>query len=222
MRIGAIIAAGGTSHRFGTDKLAIVLNGKSVLAWSQNAILKHQKVEKVVTVCSDVEYYSKIGMKSQSMSYIPGGSVREESVNNGLKMLEGFDVILVHDGARPFLSQRIIDDLIESADQAACVIPVIPCTSALKSVQSGFVTQHVNQKYMLAQTPQLVWSEPLRLTFERFGDKLGDFPDESSMIAELGLHVKTVPGSSANIKITNPDDEVIARALSMELLRTQK
>lgn len=222
MRIGAIIAAGGTSQRFGTDKLAIVLNGKSVLAWSQNAILKHPKVEKVVTVCSNVDYYSKIGMKSQSMSYVQGGSVRQESVNNGLKMLEGFDVILVHDGARPFLSQRIIDDLIEAADQAACVIPVIPCTSALKSVQSGFVTQHVNQKYMLAQTPQLVWSEPLRLTFERFGDKLGDFPDESSMIAELGLHVKTVPGSSANIKITNPDDEVIARALSMELLRTQK
>jgi 2-C-methyl-D-erythritol 4-phosphate cytidylyltransferase len=185
-------------------------------------MLKHPKVEKVVTVCSDVDYYSKIGMKSQSMSYVQGGSVREESVNIGLKMLEGFDVVLVHDGARPFLSQRIVDDLIESADQAACVIPVIPCTSALKSVQLGFVTQNVNLKFVMAQTPQLVWSEPLRLAFDKFGDKLGDFSDESSMIAELGLHVKIVPGSSANIKITNPDDEVIARALSMELLRTQK
>lgn len=222
MKIGAIIAAGGTSQRFGTDKLALVLNGKSVLAWSQNALLKHEKIENVVTVCSDVEYYSKIGIKSQYMSYVPGGAVRQESVKQGFGMLDDCDVVLVHDGARPFLSQGIIDNLLECANEAACVIPVIPCNSALKNVKSGFVTDHENKKFMMAQTPQLVWCEPLRLAFEKFGDKLADFPDESSMISELGLHVKAIPGSSANIKITNPDDDVIARALSMELLRTQK
>lgn len=222
MKIGAIVAAGGASQRFGTDKLALILNGKSVLAWSQNALLKHEKIEKVVTVCSDVEYYSKIGIKSQYMSYVLGGTVREQSVKNGFELLKDFDIVLVHDGARPFLNQRIIDNLLECANEAACVIPTIPCTSALKNVSSGIVTEHENKKFMMAQTPQLVWCEPLSLAFEKFGDRLSDFPDESSMISELGLHVKVIPGSSANIKITNPDDETIARALSMELLRTQK
>ena len=222
MRIGGIVAAAGSSQRFGVDKLALELSGKSVLAWSQNALLKHEKIEKVVTVCSDVEYYSKIGEKSQYISYILGGDVREQSVKKGFELLKDFDIVLVHDGARPFLSQRIIDDLIDNAKQAACIIPTIPCTSALKNVSSGIVTEHENRKFMMAQTPQLVWCEPLKLAFDKFENKLSEFPDESSMISALGLHVKTVPGSSANIKITNPDDETIARALSMELLRIRK
>jgi 2-C-methyl-D-erythritol 4-phosphate cytidylyltransferase len=222
MKIGAIIAAGGSSQRFGSDKLSLELNGRSVLAWSQKAMLENNHIERCVTVCSDIEYYKKIGIESSYMSYQKGGSVREESVFNGLTLLLDYDIVLVHDAARPFVSQRIIDELIANSNQAACVIPVVPCTSAIKTQNMGFITDNLAGKYILAQTPQLVWVKPLKIAMEKNKGSLESFPDESSLIASMGLHIKSVPGSSANIKITNPDDEVIAKALANQLFRVVK
>ena len=189
------------------------------MSWSQKLLLTHPKVSHVVTVALDIDYAQKIGLKSEFMTYVKGGQIRQESIRNGFLAMPECDIVLVHDGARPFASIKIVDQLIERASEAACLIPVISNTSALKSVESGVVTGHQNGKYMLAQTPQLVWYQPLKLAFEKFSDRLDQFPDESSMIAELGLHVVTVAGSPANIKITHPDDETVARALASVLLQ---
>lgn len=220
MKIGAIIAAGGSSQRFGTDKLALMLSGRSVLEWSQKAIIEHGRIEFCVTVCSDLDYYKKLGLRSDYIAYVKGGATRAESVKNGLEKLQDFDIVLVHDAARPFLCNSIIDDLIEHANQSTCIVPVIPSTSAIKRSDMGFIIDHVNGKYVLAQTPQLVWVEPLKIAMDKNKGSLGSFPDESSLISSIGLHVKTISGSSANIKITNPDDEVVAKALASYLFKT--
>jgi 2-C-methyl-D-erythritol 4-phosphate cytidylyltransferase len=219
MKICGIIAAGGTSQRFGANKLELELSGKSVLAWSQTLLLTHPQVSYVVTVSSEIELAQKIGIKSEFMGYAKAGATRQESVRNALMKLPESDIVLIHDGARPFATARMIDELIKCSTEAACVIPVIPCTSAIKISEMNVVTGHVKGKYMLAQTPQLVWTDPLRLAFDRFGDRLDEFPDESSMMSELGVHVKTIPGASANIKITTPDDEVVAKAIAGSLFR---
>lgn len=222
MRIGAIVAAGGNSQRFGSDKLAMVLSNRSVLEWSQKAVLEIDKVEKCVTVCSDLDNYKKLGIKSDYMTYEKGGPTREESVRNGLQHFTDFDVVLVHDGARPFVSRRIIEDLIDNANLAACVIPIVPCTSAVKSSEMGFISDHVSGKFVLAQTPQLVWVKPLLYAMDKNKGSLGSFPDESSLVSSVGLHVKAIPGSSVNIKITSPDDEMMAKALASVLFNSAK
>lgn len=219
MKVCGIIAAGGSSQRFGANKLALEIAGKTVLEWSQYLLLSHPKVTHVITASNDVEEAQKLGMKSEHLVYIKGGNTRQESIRNAFMQLPDCDVVLVHDGARPFASARMIDELLLKSTEAACVIPVIPCTSALKTSNMDTIERHIGGKYVLAQTPQLVWYEPMKLAFEKFASRLEDFPDESSMIAELGTHVKLVPGSSSNIKITTKDDETLARALANYLFR---
>lgn len=219
MKVCGIIAAGGSSQRFGTDKLALEIAGKTVLEWSQYLLLSHPKISHVITASNDVDEAQKIGMKSEHLTYTKGGNTRQESIRNAFLELPECDIVLVHDGARPFASARMVDELLLKSTEAACVIPVIPCTSALKTAEMDTIDRHISGKYVLAQTPQLVWREPMKLAFEKFGSRLGDFPDESSMIAELGAHVKLIPGSSSNIKITTRDDETLARALAAYLFK---
>jgi 2-C-methyl-D-erythritol 4-phosphate cytidylyltransferase len=215
MMICAIIAAGGNSTRFGDDKLELRLKDKPVLAWSVKLLSTHPQVQEVVVACADIEKTKKLlhGHTGSNVSFVEGGDCRQKSVLNALKSLPDCDVVLIHDGARPFASSDIIDKLISEAKGYSCMIPVIPCTSAVKIIAGNEVSAHHMGKFNLAQTPQLVWREPLAFAMEKYASRLQDFPDESSLVAEAGFHVGTVHGSPFNIKITYPDDLSLAQAI---------
>lgn len=219
MKICAIIAAGGSSQRFGDDKLEIRLKDKPVLAWSARLLSMHPKVSDVTVACSDIEKTKKLlaGHTGSNVSFVSGADCREQSVYNALKSLPNCDVVLVHDGARPFASADIVDKLISEAKGYSCVVPLIPCTSAVKVTTGNQVSAHHKGKLHLAQTPQLVWREPLTHAMEKFEGSLQEFPDEASLVAEAGFHVGFVPGSVFNIKITYPEDLSLAQAIVAHL-----
>lgn len=219
MKICAIVAAGGNSTRFGDDKLEIKLKDKPVLAWSVKLLSMHPQVQQVIVACADTEKAKKLllGHTGSNVSFVLGGNCRQQSVLDALKSLQDCDVVLVHDGARPFASSDMVDKLITEAKGYSCVIPVIPCTSAIKMTSGSEVCAHQTGKFHLAQTPQLVWREPLTFAMEKYEGRLADFPDESSLVAEAGFHVGTVHGSPFNIKITYPEDLSLAHAIVAHL-----
>lgn len=212
MKISCIIAAGGSSTRFGSDKLEVDLGGKPVLAWSVAAMANHPDVLEVVVACSDPEKSKKLvyGHAPSSIKFVRGGDCREESVKKAFEAIGSCDAVLVHDAARPFINQEIIDKVIGRAKEAACVIPVVPLVGALKTVKGEFLEKSISGAYHIAQTPQLVWEKPLEFVFDRYKNRLADFPDESAMVSEYGLTVATVSGSAFNLKITSPEDVKIA------------
>lgn len=215
MKICAIVAAGGSSQRFGDDKLEVQLKDKPVLAWSVRLLSAHPQISQVVVACGDIVKAKKLlhGHTSSNVSFVLGGSCREQSVYNALKSIPDCDAVLVHDAARPFASAELVDKLIAEAKSYSCVIPVIPSSSAIKIVSNNEVCEHLAGKHHLAQTPQLVWREPLTHAMDKFADRLQDFPDESSLVAEVGFHVGFVHGSPFNIKITFPEDLSLANAI---------
>lgn len=212
MKISCIIAAGGSSTRFGSDKLEVDLGGKPVLAWSVAAMANHPDISEVVVACSNPEKSKKLvyGHVPSNVKFVMGGDCREESVKKAFEVIGDCNVILVHDAARPFINQEMIDKTIGRAKEAACVIPVIPLIGALKIVKGEFLEKSIGGVYHIAQTPQLVWKKPLEFVFDRYKNRLAEFPDESAMISEYGLTVATVHGSAFNLKITSPEDIKIA------------
>lgn len=137
-----------------------------------------------------------------------GGERRQDSVRNGLSALPpSCDGVLVHDAARPFVSARILVDLIDALnDGARGVIPTIPVTDTVKRVDNSTVTETLNRNELAAvQTPQAFETGLLREAHERADTEGWEVTDDASMVERLA-EVTTIPGEAANIKITVPED----------------
>lgn len=137
-----------------------------------------------------------------------GGERRQDSVNNGLTALPSdCDGVLVHDSARPFASARILGDLIDAMNNGARgVIPTIPVTDTVKRVNGDTVTETLNRTELAAvQTPQAFETQLLKEAHQRAADEGWEVTDDASMVERLA-EVITIPGETANIKITVPED----------------
>lgn len=146
---------------------------------------------------------------------VPGGAERQDSVRNGLMECDAGegDVVLVHDGARPFFSPDLIEPLVRrAADVGACIVGV-PVKDTVKDVRDGLVfgTPDRNRLWQI-QTPQAFRFELLREAHERA--LLDGFygTDDASLVERLGRPVAVLKGDYRNIKVTTPEDLVIARA----------
>ena len=137
-----------------------------------------------------------------------GGERRQDSVRNGLSALpKSCDGVLVHDAARPFVSARILVNLIDALnDGARGVIPTIPVTDTVKRVNGSTVTETLNRNELAAvQTPQAFETGLLREAHERADTEGWEVTDDASMVERLA-EVVTIPGEAANIKITVTED----------------
>ncbi|BCS89376.1 2-C-methyl-D-erythritol 4-phosphate cytidylyltransferase [Pseudodesulfovibrio sediminis] len=137
-----------------------------------------------------------------------GGERRQDSVRNGLEALpDTCEAVLVHDAARPFVSGRVLTDLIETLQSGARgVIPAIPVTDTVKRVDNDTVTETLNRSELAAvQTPQAFETALLKEAHERAAKEGWTVTDDASMVERIA-EVVTIPGESANIKITVPED----------------
>ncbi len=137
-----------------------------------------------------------------------GGERRQDSVMNGLAALpKGCEAVLVHDAARPFVSARIITDLIDSLNQGARgVIPAISVMDTVKRVEGDRVAETLNRAELRAvQTPQAFETSLLREAHERAAAEGWEVTDDASMVERLA-EVTVIPGEQANVKITTPED----------------
>jgi len=137
-----------------------------------------------------------------------GGERRQDSVRNGLNALPSkCDGVLVHDSARPFVSARIITDLVDALrDGVEGVIPAIPVADTIKKVEGNTVFQTLARSELRAvQTPQAFVTSILREAHERAEKEGWEVTDDASMVERIG-EVKIVPGEERNVKITTPED----------------
>lgn len=144
-----------------------------------------------------------------------GGATRFHSVQNGLAQVDDIDEALVgvHDGVRPFVSQRVIDDCFREAWIHGAAIPMIDLQDSLRHiVGADGVTEVVpRDRYRLVQTPQVFRLSVLRKAYEqRFVET---FTDDASVVEAAGMDVVAVEGNRENIKLTTPFDMLVARTL---------
>ena len=221
----ALVVAAGRGSRAGQElpKQYVKLGGKPVLQRTIEALLAQNGVDAVQVVIGpdDLELYRQAVADSPALlPPVLGGATRQESVRNGLEALAAHKprLVLVHDGARPFVSPEVIGRVMGGCGEALGAIPGLPVTETLKRVAAGAVAETVpRQDVITAQTPQGFPFGPI-LEAHRQAAAAGrhDLTDDAAVAALAGFPVKVVEGDRANIKLTTPADFAAAeRALAV-------
>lgn len=223
----AVVVAAGRSERMGGgDKLAADLAGRPVLAWSLAAIAASPLVERIALVRKTEQAGEPrpAWLPDKVVAVVPGGDRRQESVAAGIRALvaaqrdadapAGARVLLVHDGARPLVTTRLVEAVARAAAEHGAAIPVLPVTETLKRIQGETVVATLDRSgAATAQTPQGVRWDVLRdaLARVRPGDA-AELTDEAALLEAAGIAVHAVPGEAANLKITCADDLALAES----------
>lgn len=176
---------------------------------------EHPNVDEIVVVCSASmmpSFRSALAPFASKLLYCNGGDTRAMSVKNGV-LAASSDTLLIHDGARPNASSRVISSVIHALHDAPVVIPAIPVTDTIKTVCQGTITGTVDRDHVMAvQTPQGFHTAILMEAY-RTVDDISVFTDEASLMESLGVYGAVVPGCVENIKVTYPSDMAVVSAL---------
>ncbi|WP_294153979.1 2-C-methyl-D-erythritol 4-phosphate cytidylyltransferase [uncultured Clostridium sp.] len=220
--VSAIVLAGGRGKRMGSvqSKQYIDLNGRPILYYTLNRFINNNNIDKVILVIPEDELelcqrevLDKYNLKVDSIAL--GGKERQDSVYNGLRKAEGSDIVLIHDGARPFVSEKIIDDGIRYAELYGAAAPgVMPKdTIKVKNTESFSVETPERRRLVAVQTPQIFNYDMILKCHEKVKKNRLEVTDDT-MVAELfGNDVYIYEGEYTNIKITTPEDLILAQYL---------
>jgi 2-C-methyl-D-erythritol 4-phosphate cytidylyltransferase len=144
---------------------------------------------------------------------VAGGKLRQQSVANALERVES-DFVVVHDAARPFVTADLVRAVLVAVESADGAVPTVPVEETLKEVEGTLVRATISRSGVhRAQTPQAFRTEALRRAHERALSDGAVATDDAALIERYEGSVVTVPGSSRNIKITNPEDLEMAEAM---------
>ena len=232
--ITAIVAAAGIGLRMGnaTPKPYLLLGGKPILAHTLGLFEKIKEIQEVILVVhpDELDYcqekvISPYGFK-KVLRLVPGGKERQDSVYNALKALKDEDeleIVLVHDGVRPFVTPELVCRVIQAARSHGAAVLGLPAQDTLKTVSAeGQIRQTLErQDIWQIQTPQAFQAALLRRAFTEAYSRNFYGTDEASLVEELQQPVVVVPGSPLNQKITTPEDLDLAEAI-LSLRRRKK
>lgn len=223
MKTAAIIPAAGQGVRMGSDvpKQFLALNGKSILNHTLTAFHRCSAVQEIVLVMAQNEIESVRGGLLEGAAkvgrIVAGGAQRQDSVGNGLEALaEDTDIVVVHDGVRPFVTPEMITASIEAAQECGAVITAIPLSDTIKKVnKEHFVERTVDRDGLWrVQTPQTFRYALLKEAFAKAAADRFYGTDEGSLIEHLGHPLKVIPGSELNIKITRVEDLALGEKIA--------
>jgi 2-C-methyl-D-erythritol 4-phosphate cytidylyltransferase / 2-C-methyl-D-erythritol 2,4-cyclodiphosphate synthase len=203
----------------GVDKLFAPIDDRPLLAWTLDAIDAARIVGRVVVVTAADRMAAVAGapwLPASVIAVVAGGSRRQESVAAGFAALDPPDerVILVHDGARPMLSQALIETAASAATSHGAAIPVLAITETVKRVSGEQVVETLDRTELAtAQTPQAVRAGLLRAAWAAFPPDGGPtFTDEAGLLEAARIAVHAIPGDPTNLKVTTPSDLLRASA----------
>ena len=215
-RYAVIVAAGsGSRMNAGLPKQFMILSGKPVLFYSLQAFFNHDPSTEIILVLSENDFERweslclqyKISIKNR---IIKGGESRTDSVRNGLAhVTEG--LVAIHDGARPLVSLELIEDSFKCAFNNGSGIPSVLPKDSLR-IFKGEINQAVNREdYRIMQTPQSFQTDKIKEAYSDFGNEPNT--DDASVFEKAGYLIILSKGDYRNIKITTPEDILIAEAL---------
>ncbi|MGL4624319.1 MAG: 2-C-methyl-D-erythritol 4-phosphate cytidylyltransferase [Culicoidibacterales bacterium] len=218
----AILLAAGSGSRaeLGYNKVLYTLSQKPVFMWSLEQFLAQPECKQVLIVTQEAEIdtftdlLEVFQVLDPRIEFVVGGSERQESVHNALHKTSQ-PYVLIHDAARPFINQEQLSTLYEHVQADEAVILAVPAKDTIKQVENGVIEQtHERQKMYLAQTPQAFATKLIMQAHHHAVTMEIQATDDASLIEQLclrGVHV--VAGSYVNMKVTTPEDFVIAEAL---------
>ena len=215
--VSGIIAAGGSSTRFGTgqNKTLCLLAGRPVLAYSLRTFLASPAVDEVILVARSGEEQA-VRALAQSLApqkpvaVVTGGADRVASVQKGLAAAKG-EIVLIHDGARPFVTEKMITSCLAALEGADGVTTAIPSRDTVKLADEtgNVIATTCRRETFLVQTPQAFYREQLLRLHRTLSDR-DTVTDDCMLLERAGLRVKLVAGSERNLKITTPNDLLLA------------
>ena len=226
MSVCAIVPAGGSGTRMGgtVPKQFRSLNGKPILYHTLKTLQNCGTISEIILVVPEKEYETAhtdwLGKLEIVKKVVIGGEKRQDSVYNGFcEASQDSEIVLVHDGVRPFLSQKMIADSIDAAREYGAAITAIPVHDTIKRVDtSGLVSQTIDREGLWrVQTPQAFRYSLLLNAFNKAKSENFYATDEGALIEHLGEPVKIVEGLEQNIKITRPEDLELSKAFISKL-----
>jgi 2-C-methyl-D-erythritol 4-phosphate cytidylyltransferase len=221
MKADAVIVSAGKGHRFmeGKKKQYHFLGGKPILAHTLDKFETCPLIRSILLVVSqeDMDYCLKEVIekyKFQKVSQVvPGGKRRQESVKNGVDTLpKDADIVAIHDGVRPFVTRAMIEDSIHSAVRYGAAVLAMPVKETIKmSNPDGTVLKTLDRESLWqVQTPQTFQVNVIKEAYHRATQDGFIGTDDASLVERIGVKVHILPGSYANIKITTPEDLLLA------------
>ena len=213
----AVFTAGGSGSRMGSvlPKQFMELGDAPVLQRTIETFLEAVPDARVITVLPEnhLATWKNICI-SRSVSFpqtlVKGGMTRFHSVRNALEKVPDGAIVAVHDGVRPLFTPALVRTMLQRMEECPALIPVVPVVDTLRSVVSGFPAPD-RSSIVAVQTPQMFWSEKLKTAYRQPYDT--SFTDDASVAERAGIPVQTVPGERFNIKITTPEDMLLAKAI---------
>ena len=220
---GAVIVAAGTASRMGgIDKVMAQLEGEPMILRTVRTFVKCDAIKEIVIVTRPdliVPITNLCKNFEKVIAVVAGGASRQESVQLGLNALMGkCKLVAVQDGARPLITEAVIDRTVRAAHTYGAAAPAIPVKDTIKVVRGGVVDHTPDRKTLNAvQTPQVFDFDLLRGALKKAKEDGAEVTDDCSAVERLGMSIKIVEGDERNIKVTTPMDLHIAKLLLEEM-----
>lgn len=206
--ISAIIPAAGSSRRMQStiNKQFIPIAGQPVLTRSLLSLADFVDEFIIVSRRGEEELCRECARYIKNTIVITGGTTRQESVHNGLKLCQG-EYVMVHDGNRPLAGPDLVRRVLAAAKLNGAAIPAVPVVDTIKEVQAGQVRTTLPRQLLYAvQTPQIFRRDLLLAAYQNAQGNKIESTDDSSLVEAMGMPVAVVEGERTNLKITTPDD----------------
>lgn len=210
--INAVLLCGGLSTRFRSNKLMRKIDGLEIATRSFKAFEENDNIDKIVVVKKKGESeIEKLFSSSKKVIFADGGTSRFMSALYGLRALpKNTDIAILHDGARPYVTKKVIDDTITSCKKYGSGVAAIKVTDTLRKVENNILREVVERDDVVRiQTPQAFAYSKILPAYERafkvFGDE-APFTDDSAVFSEYIGDVYVTDGENDNVKITYPED----------------
>lgn len=220
----AVVLAAGNSQRMGKDKILMPIGGAPVIAHTLKAlqnsdiideiiiVTKYESIQEIADICNEHGI-------SKASRVIRGGKTRLESALIGVcNVSEKATLIAIHDGARPFVTEKLIDRVVHAAKTHSAAAPAVTASDTVRLLNSkGAVTATPDRDLVaLVQTPQVFLAELIKAALTRAMDKGFRVTDDCSAVEAMGYKVTIVAGEADNIKLTTTRDIYAAEGILAE------
>lgn len=206
MKVSLILACAGTGVRagFNKNKLLVEKGGKTVLEQTLCAFYDSGLIDQIVIATSKTDFEFVQNLVLDKATVVLGGKTRTDSVKNALEKVDG-DIVLIHDGARPFVSTSLIKNCIETAKEFGSAIPVVSTRDTIVKVNDNLVDAYLGKDELKAvQTPQGFLAREIKKAYQFAGDKT--FNDDGQVYLNCFGKLNTYAGEEQNVKLTFKED----------------
>ncbi len=222
MKVSAIIPAAGSGERFGEEKQFKLLSGRPLFFHTLKLFLQSDYIDEIIVAVPsanvDSTHRDVLSMSAgKPVKVVAGGTRRQDSVKNGIDVSDSHSTLVcIHDAARPFVTEDLIQRSISACEFADGAVVGIPSKDTVKFSENGLVKETLDrEKIWLAQTPQCFHKNKLlqALYYAETENLTGT--DESALMEAMGFSIKLVDGDSNNFKITTKDDWIRAEIVAV-------